>query len=430
MTDEIKVHVVKYPDRENFVLRFRDPQTGKLVTKSAETTKRSEADKAAGKWQAELREGRYAKRSRMLWDDFRDYYLTHAIAGLAGSSIMAYESTLNAFEAACSPQKLGDVTTSRITGFATNLRSQKLSEATVARHLRHLKAAMRWAHREGLLTILPQFTMPKRAKGAKVMRGRAITAEEFERMLAAVPKGIEARPVVGGSDPVTAWRFYLHALWQSGLRLSESLTLRWDNAPGSIVVDFSGRRPMLRIPAEAEKGFQDRTLPMTPDFARLLMAVPERDRRGRVFKLTDSDGGPFAAKRWDVGRVLSTIGKAAGVIVDERSKGDKTIKKFASAHDLRRAFGFRWATRVMPAVLKDLMRHEDVGTTMKYYVGQNAEAMADAIWASESNVLGNTDSRRDTAQKKTPANPGVSMDRGGIEPPTPGFSVRTDVDDE
>ena len=81
-------------------------------------------------------------------------------------------------------------------------------------------------------------------------------------------------------------------------------------------------------------------------------------------------------------QVGSKIGKAANVVVDERQKGDKTIRKFGSAHDLRRAFGQRWAGRVMPPILKELMRHESIETTMKYYVGQNAEATADALWAA------------------------------------------------
>jgi hypothetical protein len=36
----------------------------------------------------------------------------------------------------------------------------------------------------------------------------------------------------------------------------------------------------------------------------------------------------------------------------------------------------------MPNVLRELMRHADSGTTMKFYVGQNAEATADALWGA------------------------------------------------
>ena len=55
-------------------------------------------------------------------------------------------------------------------------------------------------------------------------------------------------------------------------------------------------------------------------------------------------------------------------------------KKWASAHDLRRAFGTRWAKRVMPAVLKELMRHADIATTMQFYVDQDARETAADLW--------------------------------------------------
>ena len=89
-----------------------------------------------------------------------------------------------------------------------------------------------------------------------------------------------------------------------------------------------------------------------------------------------------------VSGVISKLGKKAGVKVDDR-KG-----KFASAQDLRRSFGSRWATRVMPAVLMQLMRHESIETTMSYYVGQDAVRAADAVWEAavraEGGVLGGT----------------------------------------
>ena len=56
--------------------------------------------------------------------------------------------------------------------------------------------------------------------------------------------------------------------------------------------------------------------------------------------------------------------------------------KYASAHDLRRAFGERWAARLMPAQLKELMRHESIETTLRFYVGTDAQRTADAAWAA------------------------------------------------
>jgi integrase len=56
------------------------------------------------------------------------------------------------------------------------------------------------------------------------------------------------------------------------------------------------------------------------------------------------------------------------------------VKKTASAHDLRRAYGERWASRLMPAQLMELMRHESIETTLNFYVGRNAERTAAILW--------------------------------------------------
>ena len=61
--------------------------------------------------------------------------------------------------------------------------------------------------------------------------------------------------------------------------------------------------------------------------------------------------------------------------------------KYASAHDFRRAFGSRWANRVMPVILQQLMRHASISTTMEFYVGRNAEAAAEVL----CEALGNTE---------------------------------------
>jgi hypothetical protein len=114
------------------------------------------------KWQDELRNGHYCKPSRMSWEAFRDFYSLNALPALSARSQESYETALNVFEKRCTPQKLADVTTARITGFVTALRSDGKSESSVACYLRHLKAAMRWAHKQGLLSTLP--TSPCRSE--------------------------------------------------------------------------------------------------------------------------------------------------------------------------------------------------------------------------------------------------------------------------
>jgi integrase len=60
--------------------------------------------------------------------------------------------------------------------------------------------------------------------------------------------------------------------------------------------------------------------------------------------------------------------------------------KYASAHDLRRSFGDRWKTRVMPHTLKELMRHKNIETTNRFYISENAASTAQLLWAKSDLV--------------------------------------------
>jgi integrase len=105
-------------------------------------------------------------------------------------------------------------------------------------------------------------------------------------------------------------------------------------------------------------------------------------------------------KRANLSCAQSQLGEAAGVVVDERKKGDRTVRKYASAHDLRRAFGRRWSTKIKPTQLEELMRHSSINTTLAYYVGEDAEATADALWAELGNNLGNLQQRPANDQQR------------------------------
>ena len=50
------------------------------------------------------------------------------------------------------------------------------------------------------------------------------------------------------------------------------------------------------------------------------------------------------------------------------------------------AFGTRWASKVMPAVLRRLMRHSAIATTMTYYVDLDADEVAGELWAKFGNT--------------------------------------------
>ncbi len=221
------------------------------------------------------------------------------------------------------------LTTQVMSRFVAKLRKEKMKATTIARHLRHIRAALRWAERQGYMTKAPTIEMPKVRNR---MKGRPITTEEYERMLEKVSK-------VRGHDTAT-WERLLTGLWLSGLRIGEAVALDWNDGP--FCIDLAGKHPACRIDGVGQKSGRAEICPMTPDFAQWLLETPEAEREGRVFKLRT--GRQITAT--EAGRVVSRIGKKAGVVVSPESG------KTASAHDLRRSFGTRWARKVMPAVLQ------------------------------------------------------------------------------
>jgi integrase len=221
--------------------------------------------------------------------------------------------------------------------------------------------------------------------------------------------------VVGGA--AEPWRFLLRGFWTSGLRLSEACDLHWGGNVGH-TIDYSRKHPMFRISGAFEKAGQDRLLPMTPEFAQLLDTVPPEDRYGPVFELVGGRGQSVTNPH-RIDRTISLIGEASGIVTAHNPLTGEP-RKHATAHDLRRAFGFRWSRRVMPAVLMELMRHARIETTMRFYVGENADATAEEIWSLGNNPGNN----RDSAASENSQTSEIKVVRGGLEPPTPGFSVQ------
>ncbi|MFH1268520.1 MAG: phage integrase SAM-like domain-containing protein [Planctomycetota bacterium] len=350
MNEKIRVHVVRYRECRNLVLWYKDPLTGKYRRSTSYTdpqtgqkfqtgTNRKEARKLAGLWEADLNAGRDRGQFKVGWQEFRNRYETEAVPALADWTANKVETVFNAVERflpKIATGRVTDLTAEAISRWQAELRARRLSENTIGSYLAHLRAALAWAADQGML---PKIKRPQRAtkRGGGRSKGRPVTGEGFDRMLAAVPAALHERrkrqreasreygrkrgakprkprkliPVELDPAAVESWRHPLRGLWLSGLRLEESTVLSWDrHAP--ISVDLSGRRPRLRIDAEAEKGHQDRLLPITPDFAEFLLATPEAERRGWVFRPMQPGG---VASYDATGRMLSLIGELARVVV-------------------------------------------------------------------------------------------------------------------
>lgn len=305
---------------------------------------------------------------------------------------------MNHLERVIAPKRLSILTSAVLSRFQSDLRKEGMKDTTLDAHLGHLQSALSWAVENEYLREMPKMHRPKRVKGKKFARGRAIVKEEYERM-------IQACETVRPHDFET-WERYLEGLFLSGLRLEESLALSWD-ADSGFAIDLSGKHPRFRILADSQKSGKDQLLPMTPDFAEWLLRTPENEREGRVFRIMGLQSDrPMSSKR--VSRLVTKIGKKAGVVVNREMKkikedvldpktGESTgrtrlvereVIKYASAHDLRRSFGTRWARRVRTATLKLLMRHSSIETTMRFYVEMDADDVAADLWAQHEAEVG------------------------------------------
>lgn len=364
------VTVVKRAGRTFWQAEWSDPVTGRIRSKSTGEKRKREAMAFAARLEHELNNARQVGNTRLSWLEFREIYERDAFPAL---SLRTQQSVLTAFrhvERVIDPAWLTAVDSQQIRRLVADWRKSKLSSATINGYLGHLRAALNWAVAEQMLQTAPQFRMAKNAPAAK---GRPITTEEFERMLDSVEKVVP-------TDRVNAWKQDLRGLWWSGLRLGEALALH--TRKGDFVARTDGRRPVFEIQAAGQKSRKAEICPMAPEFAAFLQ---EHQPPGRVFQFVGT------ARRVDcVSKIICSIGKEAGVKVAEKRTGPK----YASAHDLRRSFGARWALKVLPAVLQRLMRHEAIATTMRFYAQLDADAVADSVWSA---VQHETDTFTDTS---------------------------------
>lgn len=359
--NQIRVYVIDF-NRKFFYLRWTDPLTGDVKTQSSKCKARGPAERKAADKEKELNAAAPQGDGSKPWKEFVSDYLHQSLSGSDHATEKWHTAKLNVFEATMTPRSLSDVTAACLSQYVGKMRALKRSEETVRGHLVAIRCALKWALDQGLISHTPPFPKSREIKKRKA-KGRDLTFWEFVRMLRAVPLVVEPQQV-------ESWRHLLIGLWLSGLRIGEAVALSWDD-PTAPRINLAGKFPLLEIDAEDDKGREHRLMPLTPDFARWVLRGARRS--GRVFQPLGEKELP-TINETNVSRTISAIGQRAGIIVDHRRK------KYASAHDLRRTFGTRWSKRVQPVELKEMMRHRDIQTTMAYYVGQNAQSLAQSLW--------------------------------------------------
>lgn len=356
----IRVLVRSKGEHRALMLYYLDPRTGREVSKSAETNDRKKAERAAAVWEAELRQWHGVNDDG--WEYFRERFADEHLATLSRHGRLAYGTALNHLERLSDPVAVSDVTASMLSVFKAALIKEERPLSSIASYLTHIRGALNWARSVGIIREAPTVGMPRTGK-RKFMRGRPLTLPEFRLLLATCRKLHEA-----DAEP---WCRFLELIWFSGMRLAEAMKCSWSMPPVQVNLE-ADPYPQIIFLVEGHKSREDDAIPMCPDLADWLSRTPPKERVGLVAPV------PLESES-RVSEFLCEIGKEAKIVVNEEGK-------FASAHDLRRAFGTRWAAQVRPLTLQRLMRHKRIETTLKYYVGLTSADAGDELWGVPKNV--------------------------------------------
>lgn len=302
-------------DRNGYVLKFYCPLRGQRIRKSCGTRDRREARRIQRECRERLLNGQYvasdgaitradAERSRpagplpqvevadheTTWDEACEHYREHMRRRRRGRSSRDAESRIDIagriFEArranAGLPPgaALWECTTLEALEY---LQNQLLDGAegfydtrspnSVNSMVGAVMAFVRYCHDHEWIDRVPPL---RKLDVDEMMRGRPITGEEFERMLAATAK-------VVGDGPAASWQFALRVLWESGFRIGDLMNFSWDDERRIHPV-WPRRRSehaTLVIPS-TQKNRKHEEIPMLPGLRALLEQVPETQRTGCV----------------------------------------------------------------------------------------------------------------------------------------------------
>ena len=393
-----KVRIAR-PAGRPFQLRYTDPETKKEIRVSIGSRDEREASEQKSKLEAKLLLGidarpqqRAAAGPDMPWSDFRERYSELQLGSLRMKSAIDAESRLDIAERILKPKTLADVANSealhdlqsRLLAGEESMRGPKdkreargpRSAVTARNYIVTVLAALNWAEYMGWLPSVPKVRKIKISK-LRQMKGRPIAGEEFERMLANVIKQV-------GAEAEASWKYLLRGAWESALRLDELMHLHWTDEQYIVPQFRRGALPVLAIPAAMQKNDTEESIPLLPGLESLLLETPKAQRFGWVFNpvsLQTKLGRGVKQQRPDaewVGKVISRIGEAAGVIV--RPATGKSAAKYASAHDLRRSCAERLISAGVPErEVSRVLRHASIETTRRHYAPGTVQESAGII---------------------------------------------------
>ena len=328
-------------------------------------------------------------------------YLEQRAPEIAAGSLQRIRQTGNRLEGhfGCA-RPIDSISAADAKAWRADMLIEGLAEATARLHCRNAKSIFNEAVEQELIEKSPMAKLKSGSVAAN--RDRFVTAEETQKLLEAAP--------------TLEWRILIGLARLAGLRIpSESHILTWDK------VDWEKRRLTVFAP----KTGQTRVVPIVPELFELLSEAWDRAPDGATEILTMS--------RNNLHRNFTIIIERAGLTVWP-----------GMWQSLRRSAETMFAMQYPQHVVSGWIGHS-VAVSLKHYV-QTPDSVFEAasglpvLRAADSaavtrridgnhSQLAETDERRNSSSAQNKSQQPVEvtgfseMGGGGIEPPTPGFSI-------
>jgi len=311
-------------------IAFKRPD-GRWMRESAGTDKKTLAKALLNKREEEMFKAKAAGlpvQCDLRLEEFVKEYLRHAEANKKPTSFKRDQTSLKHLLPKFGRMKLRELTAGMIQRYVDDRRLDKgksgkrLRAATITNELHTLSAVFREAVRRDLVLVNPVSRVKKPKEENTIVR--YLSPEEDQRLFAAVPPRIEPLITVA---------------LQTGLRKGELLKLEWSD------VDFDQKIILVKN----TKSKRRRYVPMNALVVEKLKSLPSAKDSPYVFIDPNSKEAIKDIERaW---RKTLKLGK---------------IERFRF-HDLRHTFASRLVQMgVSIQVVKELLGHGDISTTMRY----------------------------------------------------------------
>lgn len=153
----VEVRPVTYPDRKAIVLRWRDPITGKMKTKTAGTADSSVASIRALQLEQMINEGRLGPTATMEWERFCAWYDREHLEAKSKSYQDTTWTAFKKYHGYMRPTMLTDITQQTVDEWWVAMAAEGRPQSTIQSYWRHLRAALRWARSKGLNISVPKY---------------------------------------------------------------------------------------------------------------------------------------------------------------------------------------------------------------------------------------------------------------------------------